>query len=196
MESNPLNTPNTTNKKPDGIPEAQPHKKRAPHKLTVDDSKDDENSVVVVTEEKRAELNLLRGETVLLKGKRRKESVALLTLDDGGTLTNEKIRMNKVLRTNLGVSLSETITIHKIPNMPAAKRVHILPFADTIEGISGNLTEIYLKPYFKDVFRPIHQGDRFKVKGGFREVEFKVIAVDPEPYSLVVGQTVIFDQGD
>ena len=119
-----------------------------------------------------------------------------MTLDDTGTLPIEKIRMNKVLRTNLGVSLSETITIHKIPNMPAAKKVHILPFADTIEGITGNLTEIYLKPYFKDVFRPIHQGDRFKVKGGFREIEFKVVAVDPEPYCLVVGQSVIFDQGD
>ncbi len=168
----------------------QQPRRRAPHKLTVDDSKDDENSVVIITEEKRAELNLLRGETVLLKGKRRKETVALLTLDDTGTLTSEKIRMNKVLRTNLGVALSDNITIHKIPNMPASKRVHILPFADTIEGISGNLTETYLKPYFKDVFRPIHQGDRFKVKGGFREVEFKVVAVDPEPYCLVVGQTV------
>ena len=51
----------------------KPIKKRAPHKLTVDDSKDDENSIVVITEEKRSELNLLRGETILLKGKRRKE---------------------------------------------------------------------------------------------------------------------------
>ena len=171
-------------------------KKRAPHKLTVDDSKDDENSVIIITEAKRAELNLLRGETVLIKGKRRKETVALLTIDDSSTLTNEKIRMNKVLRVNLGVSLSDTVTIHKIPNMPAAKRIHVLPFEDTVEGITGNLTEIYLKPYFKDVFRPVHQGDRFKVKGGFREVEFKVVATDPEPYCLVVGQTVIFDQGD
>ena len=187
MESN---QPIDANKQEKGV------RKRAPHKLTVDDSKDDENSVVVITEEKRAELNLLRGETVLLKGKRRKETVALLTLDDSGTLTNEKIRMNKVLRTNLGCSLSDNVTIHKIPNMPAAKKVHILPFEDTVEGITGNLTDIYLKPYFKDVFRPIHQGDRFKVKGGFREVEFKVVATEPEPYCLVVGQTVIFDQGD
>jgi transitional endoplasmic reticulum ATPase len=171
-------------------------KKRPPHKLRIDDSKEDENSIVVITDEKRAELNLLRGETILLKGKRRKESVALLTIDDTGTLTNEKIRMNKVLRNNLGCSLSDNITIHKIPNMPAAKRVHILPFEDTIEGISGNLTEIYLKPYFKDVFRPIHLGDHFKVKGGFREVEFKVVATDPEPYCLVIGQTIIFDVGD
>jgi len=61
----------------DANKQEKPVKKRAPHKLTVDDSKDDENSVVVITEEKRAELNLLRGETVLLKGKGRKETVAL-----------------------------------------------------------------------------------------------------------------------
>ena len=83
-------------------------RKRVPHKLTVDDSKDDENSVIIITEAKRSELNLLRGETILLKGKRRKETVALLTIDDTGTLTNEKIRMNKVLRGNLGVSVSDT----------------------------------------------------------------------------------------
>ncbi len=181
--------------KSSGIP-LQISTKRVLHKLEVDDSKDDENSVVIITEKKRAELNLLRGETILIKGKRRKETVALLTLDDTGSLSKDIIRMNKVLRNNIGVSLSDNVTIHKIPNMPAAKRVHILPFADTIEGITGNLTEIYLKPYFKDVFRPIHQGDRFKVKGGFRELEFKVVATDPEPYCLVLGQTIIFDQGD
>jgi len=28
--------------------------------------------------------------------------------------------------------------------------VHILPFDDSIEGLSGNIFDVYLKPYFLD----------------------------------------------
>ena len=38
----------------------------------------DDNSVVALSQEKMDELQLFRGDTVLLKGKRRKETVRLL----------------------------------------------------------------------------------------------------------------------
>jgi transitional endoplasmic reticulum ATPase len=76
------------------------------------------------------------------------------------------------------------------------KRVHILPLEDTIEGISGNLTQTYLIPYFKDVYRPVHKGDTFIVRGGFKSVEFKVVETDPEKSCIVGPQTVIFDEGE
>jgi transitional endoplasmic reticulum ATPase len=76
------------------------------------------------------------------------------------------------------------------------KRVHILPFEDTIEGITGNLTQTYLIPYFKDVYRPVHKGDSFLVRGGFRPVEFKVVETDPEKCCIIGPQTVVFDEGE
>jgi len=30
-----------------------------------------------------------------------------------------------------------------------------LPIADTIEGITGDLTKTFLFPYFKDAYRPV-----------------------------------------
>jgi transitional endoplasmic reticulum ATPase len=61
----------------------------------------------------------------------------------------------------------------------------VLPFADTIENITGSITSTYLIPYFKDTFRPIKKNDTFIVRGGFRPVEFKVVDVDPPEYGIV-----------
>ena len=42
----------------------------------VDEAVNDDNSVVAMSQEKMDELQLFRGDTVLLKGKRRKETVS------------------------------------------------------------------------------------------------------------------------
>jgi hypothetical protein len=35
--------------------------------------------------------------------------------------------------------------------VPYGKAIHVLPFDDSVQGISGNLFETYLKPYFQSV---------------------------------------------
>jgi len=40
------------------------------------------------------------------------------------------------------------------------KRVHVLPIDDTIEGITGNLFDAFLKPYFLEAYRPIRKVSR------------------------------------
>merc|ERR1711874_714553 len=67
---------------------------------------------------------------------------------------------------------------------------------DTIEGLSGNWFEVYLKPYFLEAYRPVHKGDTFIVRGGMRAVEFKVIETDPSPYCIVAPDTVIHCEGE
>lgn len=42
--------------------------------------------------------------------------------------------------------------------MKYGKRIHVLPIDDTVEGITGNLFEVYLKPYFLEAYRPIRKG--------------------------------------
>jgi transitional endoplasmic reticulum ATPase len=56
--------------------------------------------------------------------------------------------MNKVARNNLRVKLGDLVNVHQCLDIKYGKRVHILPFDDSIEGLSGNIFEVYLKPYF------------------------------------------------
>ena len=44
-------------------------RKKAPHKLQVEDSKQDDNSIVEMTQAKMDELKIFKGDAVILKGK-------------------------------------------------------------------------------------------------------------------------------
>merc|ERR1719264_2419169 len=101
-----------------------------------------------------------------------------------------------VVRKNLRVRLGDIVSVHACGDVPYGKRVHVLPFDDTIEGITGNLFETYLKPYFLEAYRPVRQGDLFLVRGGFRPVEFKVVGVEPKEYGIYAGNTMLFSQGE
>ena len=56
--------------------------------------------------------------------------------------------MNKVVRSNLRVRLGDVVFVHQFPDVKYGKRVHILPIDDTIEGVTGNLFDTYLKHEF------------------------------------------------
>ncbi|KAL1558502.1 AAA ATPase cdc48 [Salvia divinorum] len=94
-------------------------------------------------------------------GKKRKDTVCIALADD--TCEEPKIRMNKVVRTNLRVRLGDVVSVHQCPDVKYGKRVHILPLDDTIE---------------------VRKGDHLLVRGGMRSMEFKVIETDPGEYSL------------
>lgn len=119
--------------------------------------------------------------------------------------------MNKVARNNLRVKLGDLVNVHQCLDIKYGKRVHILPFDDSIEGLSGNIFDVYLKPYFLEgawfssslfihriltiyllvAYRPVRKGDTFLVRGGMRTVEFKVIETDPSEFCIVAQDTVI-----
>merc|ERR1711971_394653 len=170
------------------------NKKAKPNRLLVEDAVNDDNSVVALSLAKMDELQLFRGDTVLLKGKKRKESVCIVLSDD--TVTDDKIRMNRVVRNNLRVRLGDIVAIQSCPDVKYGKRVHVLPIDDSVEGLTGNWFEVYLKPYFLEAYRPIHKGDNFIIRGGMRAVEFKVIETDPSPYCIVAPDTVIHCEGE
>uniref|UniRef100_A0A8D8TW64 vesicle-fusing ATPase n=1 Tax=Cacopsylla melanoneura TaxID=428564 RepID=A0A8D8TW64_9HEMI len=169
-------------------------KKDKPNRLIVDETINDDNSVVSLSQAKMDELNLFRGDTVLLRGKRRKESVCIVLSDD--TCPDEKIRMNRVMRNNLRVRLSDVVSLVPCPGIVYGKRIHVLPIDDSVEGLTGNLFEVYLKPYFLEAYRPVHKDDLFIVRGGMRAVEFKIVDTDPAPYCIVAADTVIHCEGD
>jgi transitional endoplasmic reticulum ATPase len=108
--------------------------------------------------------------------------------------------MNKVIRKNLKVKLGDVVSIHPAGEIKYGKRIHVLPFADTVEGITGNLFDTYLKPYFAESYRPVKKDDCFLVRSGFRPVEFKVIAVEVEnsedEVCIVSPDTVVHCDGE
>lgn len=110
-------------------------KKDKPNKLIVDEASDDNNSVVAISQAKMDELQLFRGDTLLLKGKRRKDTVCIVLSDPN--CTNEKILMNRCVRNNLRVRLGDIVSVQPCPDIKYANRIHVLPIDDTIEGLSG-----------------------------------------------------------
>ena len=186
--------PKNPESKPKDFSTAILDRKKAPYHLIAEDSKgpSEDASVIQLTQKKMDELKIFKSETVLLKGKKRKETICICLSDDTCTLNDDKIRMGKVVRNNLRIRLGDIASVHKYQAIPVGNSIHILPFEDTKEGISGNLTQTYLIPYFKDTYRPVHKGDTFICRGGFKSVEFKVIETYPEKCCIVGPQTVIF----
>lgn len=106
-----------------------------PNRLLVEESTSDDNSLVALSPAKIEELGLMRGDTVLLKGKRRKSTLCVVVIDD--ECPDGKIRMNRVVRNNLRVRFGDVVSITACPDAKFSKRVHILPFEDSIEGLTG-----------------------------------------------------------
>jgi transitional endoplasmic reticulum ATPase len=151
-------------------------KKQTPNLLLVDDSLTDEHSTVCLSAAKMSELGLFSGDTVLLKGKKRKDTLAVVDSDD--SCPDLKVRMSKVVRSNLRLRLGDSVNVKPFPDVKFAKTVHVLPFKDTIEGLTGDMFEVFVKPYFAGKFRPLRKGDIFFSRGGMRAVEFKVLNID------------------
>lgn len=84
-----------------GPPPAQP--RRSPNRLIVEEAINDDNSVVALNPTRMQQLQIFRGDTVLIRGKMRHDTVCVVVTDQD--LDEGKIRLNKVVRKNLRVRL-------------------------------------------------------------------------------------------
>jgi len=169
-------------------------KKRSPNRLLVDEAQNDDNSVIALSAAKMEELQLFRGDTVMIKGKKGHETVCIVLAAEN--CDDASVLMNKVVRKNLRVRLGDLVTVNACGDVPYGKRIHVLPLDDTIEGVTGNLFEVYLKPYFLEAYRPVRKGDLFLVRQAMHPVEFKVVETDPAPQCIVAPDTVIHCEGE
>mmetsp|Transcript_46661 Transcript_46661/g.73046 ORF Transcript_46661/g.73046 Transcript_46661/m.73046 type:complete len:771 (+) Transcript_46661:104-2416(+) len=154
----------------------------------------DDNSAVYMNPKSIEEMNLFRGDTVLLKGKKRKDTVCILMSDDH--CEKEKVRINKVVRNNISLKIGDFLIVLPFSDLKFGKRVHVLPYEDSMVDFEGNVFDEYLKPYFLDAYRPIKKGDSFAIDGKTRTIEFKVIEIDPVDYCIVGPDTLIFCEGE
>ena len=162
--------------------------------LVVDEATNDDNSVDSLAvrfgpSSICEELNFLRGDTVLVKGKRGKDTMCITIPDE--TCEPDKVRVNEYMRKSLKVQPGDVVSLHECPDIKYGKRVHILPIDDTIIGIRpDDLRDVFLVPYFKDACRPVRKNGLFVCHRGMRAVEFKVVETDPEEYCIVGPHTV------
>ena len=87
-------------------------KKERPNRLIVDEAANDDNSVVALSQAKMDELELFRGDSVLLKGKKRKETVCIVLSDD--TVSTDRIRMNRLVFINMSLYLRKCLMLRII----------------------------------------------------------------------------------
>jgi transitional endoplasmic reticulum ATPase len=74
-------------------------KKTNPNMFIVDEALVDEYSTVSISPAKMQELSLFAGDTVILKGKKRKETIGIVNPDD--SLSENRMRVTKVMRSNM-----------------------------------------------------------------------------------------------
>jgi len=137
------------------------------------------------------------GDQVMLKGKKRRETICIaFQSEDKTEFKDGEIRMNKGTRKNLRVKLGDQVTVSALTELPNATQIKVLPFLEDVEGITGDLTNLFIVPYFRDAFRPVMKGDTFVVRGAMKAVEFKVVEVAPGNYGTVTDKTMVYTEGE
>ncbi|EDN05849.1 cell division cycle protein 48 [Histoplasma mississippiense (nom. inval.)] len=90
-------------------------KKKKPNALLVTDAVNDDNSIIALSNNTMETLQLFRGDTVLVKGKMRRDTVLIVLADDD--LDDGSARVNRVVRHNLRVKHGDVITVHPCPDI-------------------------------------------------------------------------------
>jgi transitional endoplasmic reticulum ATPase len=174
------------------------------------------HSVVGMTEESLEELGLFEGDTVNIKGKRGKKTLAsvaivqeadISTLRDGGGKNLNAIGMTRDAMKNSGVRAGDTVTVTAAPSVKFGKAVLILPYSESLKQANIDDTEEakifdnYIKPYFEGKFRSLHRGDSFHIDGPLGSIEFQCVEIDSvevdgDTACVVVDDTVIECDGE
>lgn len=180
-------------------------------------SEDDSgHSVVGMTESAMLALGVFDGDTVFVKGKRGKKTVAtvamvsdsdaasLSSMDDSASLS---IGMTSDAMKNAGVRAGDAVKVTPAPDVKFGKNVLILPYQDSIDSVSEDdladcdIFEDYIRPYFEGKFRTLYRGDSFTIDGPvglleFQCVEIDTVEVDGDTACVVVDDTVIESDGE
>ncbi|KAJ7478567.1 transitional endoplasmic reticulum ATPase-like protein [Mycena galericulata] len=122
--------------------------RKSPNRLMVDEAATDDSSVATLNPATMEILGLFRGDTIIVRGKKRCDAVLICLSSDG--VEEGRIQVNEVARNNL-------------------------------RGLSGNIFDVYLKPYLLE---------------DMRTVGFKLIETDPSEFRIVAQDTVIHTEGD
>ena len=161
-------------------------------KFTVEEADNQDNSIITINTYAMENLGLYRGDEVKLVSAKHKYTIAILMNDDD--CEEKQIKMNKVVRKNLGVKMGDFVIIERHESK-YCKSIHVKPIEDTLKGTTENLMKTCLEPYFSEIDRPVHEGDYFTCRGVKHQIEFKIVKTDPDPFCLVAPGAKIYCKG-
>jgi len=166
------------------------------------------HTVVGMSSSAMEDMSLFDGDTVSIKGKRGKKTMATVaTMDDTDVLEKgASLGMSADTMKNAGVRAGDSVTIVAAPDVKFGKAALILPYADSLasanlESEDNIIFEDYLRPYFEGKFRTLHRGDSFHIDGPkgileFQCVEIDSVEVDGDTACVVVDDTSIECEGE
>ena len=167
---------------------------RFPNRYLVDDWADGDQSCVQINPAKLEQLGIFADDVIKVMGRFKKFTHCTVKVDENCDPT--KIRMCKQIRKNCNVNVGDIVSIHPAPDIQFSSKVKILPFDDDIKDFQGDIFDTFLRPFFKDKYRPVTQGDCFVLHSETKDVEFKITLIDPSPAAIVADGGEIFFEGD
>ncbi|EOD26464.1 cell division cycle protein 48 [Emiliania huxleyi CCMP1516] len=176
---------------------ADVERKRMPHELEVGDVAGDsaaDSSECLVHPDKMAALNLMAGDTVRLKGRRSRETICLVR--DDASVPADAVWVAAQARSNLHVNVGDRVKLYGCDSVGEGAKVTLQPLSDAMAGLSADeLHDQVLAPHFAPEgdeaapYRPVHEGDRIRVRHGAQVVEVLVVATEPERRCVVAPST-------
>ncbi|CAM9759796.1 unnamed protein product [Pylaiella littoralis] len=140
------------------------------------DGDDDTGDVALMSPSKMEKLGIFAGDTVMLRGRRRRETVIVAQpdpeLDADGK--GDRVRVTRQVRRNIRCHLGDTVSVLEAPAVKDGTFVKVLPYEDDVENVKGDLIDNLLSPHFEGKLRPLHVGDTFTARAGLLSVEFRV----------------------
>ncbi|GKY95831.1 hypothetical protein MPSEU_000543700 [Mayamaea pseudoterrestris] len=178
---------------------------------------DQGHSIVGMPELVLTQMGLFEGDSVMIKGKRGKKTIATVAILDASDVTSlaantgssekPKLGMSDDAMKNAGVRQGDSVTVTPAPTVKFGKRVLILPFQDSLDSTGAksiedaNLFDDYIKPYFDKKFRSVHQDDSFFIDGPLGKIQFQIVEIDSEGQDgdnacIIVDDTEVAYLGD
>ena len=154
------------------------------------------HTVVGMSPSTMEDMGLFDGDTVHIKGKRGKSTMATVS-----TAESSGLAMSADAMKNAGVRAGDQVTVVPAPHVKFGKAVLILPYADQSIPQDANLFEDYIRPYLEGKFRTLYRGDSFHIDGPHGLVEFQCVEIDSvevdgDTACVVVDDTTIECEGE
>ncbi|KAI5188595.1 transitional endoplasmic reticulum ATPase [Nematocida sp. AWRm77] len=154
-----------------------------------------ENACVGLSASRMQELKLFNGDCILIKGKKRKESLFMAKRMD---VPDNKVVLVREGCENLCVRVGDFVKLYKLAGDTVfVTKFTIFPVKEDLAGLQIDVYNDLLKGYFEEDVRPVHVGDTIVIRKN-RVFRFKVSAVDAQGcnYGLVGANTEIYCDGE
>ncbi|EOD23160.1 cell division cycle protein 48 [Emiliania huxleyi CCMP1516] len=185
--------------------EAKPaHEVQSRKRLTVAETEAADPSSLMLSADALESLGLAGGEPVLLRGGKQRKTVCVAVGSEKG-LSEDDVKLSAAARANLRLSAGDAVVATPMRDLPEAERVELCLISESAAGFEGGFEERFggLTSYFKDMGRPVTEGDVIETEVDGHTLRWKVMGVEvPEgdaalsASGIVGAETEIFAENE